>query len=99
MSSLFELVCEPGGEVYSIKNLKVLRRFYGKRIDIFPTSAIIENFFNHFNNYSISLNDILEIIHSPAVINNYKNDISSYNKIFNKVFLPKISVYNSIGLL
>ena len=90
--SLFDLVCEPGTEVYFMKNKDKLNETLG--FNIMPTFKIIENYFNHFENYSLSLNEIFNIIHSSEVL----SDVSSYNIVFNKLFLPTVSLNYSIGI-
>lgn len=95
--SLFDLVCEPGNEIYRVCKEKEMRKYYEKlNYNIVPTLVIINGFFKNFNNYTISLNDILSIIH-PSASN--INNITSYNKNINKIFLPKFSVNYSLGLI
>lgn len=94
--SLFDLVCEPGVEVYCINQgdkLEKLNETVG--FNIIPTSKIVENYFNHFENYSLSLNEIFNFIHSSELL----NDVSSYNKIFNRLFFPTITLNYSVGLM
>ena len=98
-----KLCTEPGNEINVVSLKEEIIKFYqnlGKDNDIHSTLSVLMDYFYYFNNTSVSINEVLQIIckNNREKIKDL-SEMDNHHLLLNSVFLPKYSTSRALPLL